>query len=109
MPVSERIKRERQARYDRRMAAAAEVVPQGGYCYTPLSVVDGRMHVRMCPYWKYNPRKPAQRTGCCTLMKAADWMPHPRGTSLLWDQVKECGLNDSLDEADADHADGTLE
>src|SRR3546814_2262733 len=33
MPISERILRERQARYDRRIAEAKVNVPEGDYCY----------------------------------------------------------------------------
>jgi hypothetical protein len=100
MPVSDRIARERQARYDRRMAQAEAVVPHGSYCYTPLSVENGRMTVKVCPHWKHNPRKRSQETGYCRLLKSGDWMQHPHGTSLLWDYVKGCGVNPGSDEPD---------
>lgn len=104
MPVSERIAQQRQRAYDRRMAEAERKVPPGLYCYGPTGVVEevvdanGRTtlkhEMRRCPYWKMRGNKSRQRNGYCRLMKSGDWMPHDKGgTMLLWDQVKECGIN----------------
>lgn len=102
MPISERIKRERQDRYDRRMAEAQAKVPEGLYCYghtgdmKNVSVKGGEARVpqiKMCPYWKRRGDKPEQANGYCRLLQAGDWMPRPHGTMLLWDQVKECDIN----------------
>lgn len=108
MPVSPAIQAARQARYDARMEQARAVVPQGLYCYTPkgpmqpVTLADGtealRMPTRSCPYWKRRGDKPAQRNGYCRLMKCGDFTAGGRGTMLLWDQVKECGIN--VDEDD---------
>jgi hypothetical protein len=110
MPVSERIARERQVRHDARMEEAREVVPHGMYCYQWLTkpelvVVDGVPRIkgesRMCPYWKLHGGKRSQENGYCRLMKVGDWTPPGKGgTFLLWDQVKECGVNDACDEDD---------
>lgn len=80
----------RQARYAARMAVAAQIVPEGPYCYGK----DGR-----CPYWKRNGMKRAQENGYCRLLKTGDWERVRNGKrmgfGLLWDQVKECGINDN--------------
>lgn len=115
MPVSPRIAVERQARHDARMAAAAKVVPHGMYCYghtgrmveqkvwgAPEGTVAMVPETKTCPYWTRNGKKPDQRNGYCRLLKAGDWMPHPRGTMLLWDQCKECGINNDLGDEAAD-------
>lgn len=103
MPVSEAVQRARQERYDRRMEAAREVVPHGLYCYERMgepkkvTLADGSETMvwpaKTCPYWKHRPDKPAQRNGYCRLLKVGDFTPRPRGTMLLWDQCKECGIN----------------
>lgn len=101
MPVSERIVAERQRRYDQRMEAAKKVVPQGPYCYentgkmVERTMDNGQVvkvpESRVCPYWKWRNDKPQQRNGYCRLLKAGDWQKD--GTFLLWDSVKECGIN----------------
>src|SRR3546814_8912854 len=82
MPISERILRERQARYDRRIAEAKVNVPEGDYCYGNT----GRMiattlpggakatvpEAKLCPYWKRRGDKPEHANGYCRLMKAGD-------------------------------------
>lgn len=100
MAVSARVAAERQARYGRRMAAAEAVVPEGPYCYERLGdMVDGRLPIKLCPYWKARRDWPEQGWGFCRLLKAGnntqgrDAAGRPRATFLLWDQVKECGLN----------------
>ena len=112
MPVSERIRQQRQRAYDRRMAEAATKVPQGLYCYGTTGVVEEvyddkgqvqlKHEMRRCPYWKQRKDKPDQLSGYCRLMKSGDWMSFDKGgTMLLWDQVKECGINPD-DENDDD-------
>jgi len=104
MPVTDKIRQNRQTRYDRRQAAAAQVVPEGPYCYsrtgrtvtrnTPMGAVEVP-ELKSCPYLKIRGDKPRQQNGYCRLLKAGDYTPHPHRTSLLWDAVKECGINDN--------------
>ena len=105
MTASKKVMDDRQARHDARMAQAREVVPHGMYCYTqagPFREIPGpsgttllAMPTTMCPHWKLNGNKRDQQNGYCRLMKVGDWMG--RGASLLWDQVKECGINSDPD------------
>ena len=107
----ERIVRERQTRYDRRMEKASAVVPHGMYCYSRVSdpewdaqraasgqpFVPGR-YVR-CPYLKIRRDKPEQLSGYCRLLRNGDWQPADKGgTMLLWDGCKECDVNLPSDE-----------
>lgn len=101
MTVSARVAAERQARHDRRMAQAAEVVPAGPYCYVPLSLDERTRSLKTspCPYWKGRRDWPEQAFGYCRLLKAGDSTRgldrrgRPLWTSHLWDGVKECGVN----------------
>jgi len=73
------------------------VIPRGMYCYKTKT---GKMEqnaegihfprYKVCPYWSKNKDKPNQNNGYCDYLKQGDW--DSEGLSLLWDQVKECGL-----------------
>lgn len=104
MPVSQRIANQRQRAYERRIEQAKERVPQGMYCYSPSGVVEEvldasghtylKHEIATCPYWKRAGNKRDQQNGYCRLMKSGDWMHHEKGgTMLLFDKVKECGIN----------------
>lgn len=70
------------------------VIPKGYYCYTTLSVdkSTGRIKTKVCPYWSIREDKPYQMNGYCSFINAGDWEDDWCG--LLWDQVKECGVNE---------------
>lgn len=74
---------------------AEELIPRGNYCYTmteePSSENRFRLKIKLCPFWSNNPDQPDQGSGYCSYLKQGDWMEN--GTFLLWDQVKECGIN----------------
>lgn len=61
-------------------------------------VSDGPRHAaaNVCPFWSINKAQieandgSTQRAGYCGYLKLGDWME--KGTDLLWDQVKECGI-----------------
>lgn len=69
-------------------------IPYGPYCYTGIGYDrETRTYkARTCPYWSINPNHPHQMNGYCSYMKTGDWMEE--GLSLLWDKVKECGINE---------------
>ena len=62
------------------------VIPEGFYCYTGWG--DS---FKPCPYWSRRENKPEQQNGYCSFLDRSDWQ---EGLSLLWDQVKECGINE---------------
>ena len=70
-------------------------IPEGCYCYTTLetpSYDNGfRMKIKSCPFLDSNPLADDQSYGYCHYLKAGDWQYN--GTSLLWDQCKECEEN----------------
>lgn len=59
-----------------------KLIPHGLYCYDEHGV---------CPAWGMSENHPKQENGFCTYMMLRDW--EDEGVSLLWDQVKECGIN----------------
>jgi len=66
-------------------------IPKGPYCYTMIEGV-----YTPCPHWSMREDKPHQENGYCSFLGEGDW--EDDGPSLLWDQVKECGVNDNIDE-----------
>jgi len=69
-------------------------IPRGPYCYAVVKAPtkSGRMRVKVCPYWSRKPGKPGQMDGHCAYLGKGDW--ESKATSLLWDQVKECGIKE---------------
>ncbi len=78
-----------------------DVIPPGPYCYRPLGKgytgEDGMFvyPIDPCPYWAMAEDKPHQENGYCAFMKIGDWMEN--GTWHLFDQLKECGIDDDLE------------
>jgi len=86
------------------------VIPSGSYCYDENGI---------CPYWDRDSDRPHQYDGYCWYVERGDLdlqkdmeftnedtgetvkgedMPIP--VSLLWDQCKECGVNDDDEDVD---------
>ena len=96
------------------------LIPNGMYCYTPIQTPEakeawekhGIYRVSPCPYWEHydvNIHGPlpaglaeyqnSYNGAYCKFLKAGDW--EPDGTMLLWDQVKECGINDDWEDEES--------
>jgi hypothetical protein len=74
-------------------------IPFGDYCYTVKEVVYDpkcRIKINICPYWCKVENKPEQMNGYCRFLERGDWESESFG--LLFDQVKECGINTSDEE-----------
>ena len=94
------------------------LIPKGFYCYL---MINGRQV--NCPYWSINETYPEQNNGYCSYLEKGDWdftkeigtwsIRQDDGTykkvrtsgeemglytGLLFDQVKECGINELTDE-----------
>jgi len=71
-------------------------IPHGMYCYKVLEVLkdeDGRprLKTKVCPHWQ------ATENGArCNLINEEHHEYCP--WHLVWDQVKECGINEDRDE-----------
>lgn len=78
------------------LGACETFIPEGMYCYSPISFEDGVLKVKICPYWASDPTKPEQSNGFCSYLNHGDWQSD--GFTLLWDQVKECGRNDDVED-----------
>lgn len=64
------------------------LIPEGVYCYTRIS----GSKIKLCTYWAYIINAPGQMNGYCHYLESGDWEDF--GFSLLWDQCKECGVNE---------------
>ena len=74
------------------------LIPKGLYCYHRLvHYGEGRTLVDMCPYWCRRWSDDEQESAYCQYLGRGDDV---EGVSLLWDCVKECGVNDDLDDSD---------
>ena len=76
------------------LEAAQSFIPPGVYCYSktePLPDGIGRRILDLCPFWELRDDKPEQENGYCHYLKSGDW---DMAGGLLWDQCKECGIND---------------
>jgi hypothetical protein len=68
------------------------LVPHGQYCYDNNGT---------CIFWSRWMEHDEQNSGYCSLMEKGDFMSSENGgTMLLWDQCKECGINDEIVEGD---------
>ena len=63
--------------------SAEMVIPKGCYCYDENG---------LCPFWDKMESMPEQQNGYCHWLQSGDF--EEDGTMLLWDQCKECGIND---------------
>lgn len=72
-------------------------IPKGEYCYSINTIVKDNcknvpsIKINICPFWNIDKEQPYQMNGYCNFLKQGDW--EEDGTLLLWDQVKECGIN----------------
>jgi hypothetical protein len=62
-------------------------IPWGIYCYDENGV---------CPFWKLEKEFSSQENGYCYYLQRGDWY-ESSAISLLWDQCKECGINDDVE------------
>jgi len=70
-------------------------IPCGPYCYEVDSIDQSTGHIKinLCPHWHRDRDKPEQLNGYCSYLDMADW-DEESGLSLLWDMIKECGINE---------------
>lgn len=72
---------------------ANNVIPKNTpYCYTYIGRTEKGIKTKTCPFWNCNKDKPSQENGMCHLTNTNDW--EDDGFGLLWDQCKECGINE---------------
>lgn len=79
-------------------------IPDGCYCYrlnyesdevmSFMSWCDGTGY--LCPFWERIPDREPMEDGYCHYLKKGDveFYEEDNWLSLLWDQCKECGIND---------------
>lgn len=68
-------------------------IPQGIYCYEIVDIDYSQnppiVRIKRCPYLSYRDDHPEQMDGYCEFLERGDW----DGGGMLWDGVKECGVN----------------
>lgn len=64
-----------------------DVIPKGDYCY---EMVNGEKIV--CPYWGTTEILETYKNGYCGYLRSSD-RDIADGSSMLWDEVKECREN----------------
>lgn len=69
------------------------LIPPGIYCYSR----DATGALVNCPFWGRDKSKPEQESGYCLYLDTRDW-DEGVGVPLLWDSIKECGINRNLEE-----------
>ena len=74
------------------------LIPEGVYCYEILGPGSspGSLHVKNCPYWDRDDAQLSQEDGYCHFLERSDW--EDTGMGMLWDQCKECGINNALED-----------
>jgi hypothetical protein len=75
-----------------------EAIPRGIYCYRLLEAKLDTLVIESCPYWDRDEEREKQNCGYCHYLKQGDWMTEH--LSLLWDQCKECKINDDDEDED---------
>jgi hypothetical protein len=83
--------------YDKYLRKKDEsLIPDGMYCHGQLVQDPDNPMIKFCsdccPYWSKNPYAQEQEDGYCSYLAEGDW--EPTGTMLLWNQCKECGINE---------------
>lgn len=76
----------------RRMRNLEAHIPKGMYCYGYRA--DGKW-VQPCPFLRFDYTKDRQSNGICEAFNMRDSFANG---GLLWDMVKECGVNDGWEE-----------
>lgn len=74
------------------------VIPEGMYCYVPVSVTNGVIKIKKCPYWdlKHNNKLKGKVGKCGFLQLTDDEIGNQAG--LLFDYCKECGINEKWED-----------
>ena len=68
-----------------------DYIPYGYYCYFGCRNPEDPNYKR-CPFWASNPEAEEQDDGYCHYLGCGDW--EDPGLGLLWDQCKECNINE---------------
>lgn len=82
------------------MAQAKSLIPkETPYCYKSISTGEGKPKFVYCPFWDKIQQFPHQGNGYCHFMMKGD----DSSGGLLWDQIKECGVDEGSDEIPDDY------
>ena len=77
------------------MMKIEDLIPKGIYCYESGKwgpEIQCYTLQNVCPFLRSFPTRHEQERGYCLLDHHGDW--NEQGFGLLWDQVKECGINE---------------
>ena len=74
------------------------IIPKGDYCYRYKFIFLNKKQkhrfpmIKSCRYWGWDKRYPLEDVGYCKYLKIGDKDKNSQG--LLFDQIKECGINE---------------
>lgn len=68
------------------------------YCYTPTKRLENGYKIRKCPYWKQLKEKDEYGEPICYCRYLKSRSEYEDPGNLIWDMVKECGINDEWEE-----------
>lgn len=69
------------------------LIPKGNYCYTITSIdsLTNEQYRAVCPYWQYKEQHGIMGIYCAYLKIGT---VNRNFNFLLWDQIKECKVNE---------------
>lgn len=77
------------------------IIPEGPYCYTPIGHNKNGYNIKPCPYFDTIKNGEHQNDGYCHFLEEGDTnldgSDREGGFGLLWDQCKNCGINNEDD------------
>jgi len=80
---------------------AQNLIPEGDYCYVweeqPSAENLYMGKIKVCPFYDKFTQLPEQQNGFCHYLKIGDFTR--RGTFLLWDMCKCCGIKKQEDDS----------
>jgi hypothetical protein len=77
------------------------IIPDNpSYCYKSIRQSKDNPDIfpitELCPYWRIAVDKPKTLDGYCLFLEEGDWQED--GTMALFDQLKNCGINNSYND-----------
>jgi hypothetical protein len=70
-------------------------IPLGPYCYERIKPIENGISIKLCPHWSCREENGLKIAHCSLLNRDSE---EGDPFNLIWDQVKECRLNEDFGE-----------